>query len=501
MEQATPKNDAIGESSPDRYFQLSEVTDASLELERIIYHGELADFIEEARASGVIDVNKLILFIDELELDSSEIETLYQALESEQIDLVDATEPVATPDEPIQEQVATRGTSMDSLQLYLNSIGKVPLLTAQQEVALAKRIEAGAEARSQLDALNSDEASNAIPINENSNAELERLVADGLAAKQHMITANQRLVVSIAKKYQGYGLSFLDLIQEGNIGLNRAAEKFDWRKGFKFSTYATWWIKQAVQRGLADKSRTIRMPAHVVDRLFKINKADRELKAKLGREPEVEELAEHIGIPLDKVEEALAGQNLQPISLNSHVGDDQEAEFGAFLVDQDGIPTDEAAESSIRDEALSRALEGLPERERRILEWRYGLKGEEKTLDGIGQELGGLTRERIRQLEHQALRRLESLKTIQDLRDEGSDRGSKTYKLDDGTHTTLEHLDHRVLDMYTDGKSTPSIARRLEVPHGVVKSRISILKRRFSASSREELAGIVRGLEEITETT
>ncbi|MFN8188303.1 MAG: sigma-70 family RNA polymerase sigma factor [Gaiellales bacterium] len=270
--------------------------------------------------------------------------------------------------------------STDSLQLFLKDIGKVPLLSAAQEVELAKRIERG-----------------------------DRV------AKQQMVAANLRLVVSIAKHYRNQGLPFLDLIQEGTIGLVRAAEKFDHRRGFKFSTYATWWIRQAVARSLADKGRTIRMPVHVVEKLNKIARVERKLFTELGREPTFEELARETQLTADEIEQIKRSAQA-PVSLEKPVGDEEESEFGHFIADQNVLRPDEVAEMTMRRETLRRALEMLSFRERRVIEMRYGLDGEEpRTLDEVGRAFN-VTRERVRQIEHHSLRKLQALAEAQKLR-------------------------------------------------------------------------------------
>jgi RNA polymerase primary sigma factor len=271
--------------------------------------------------------------------------------------------------------------SADSLQLFLKDVGKVDLLTAAQEVELAKRIERGDH-----------------------------------GAKQEMVEANLRLVVSIAKRYRNQGLPFLDLIQEGTIGLVRAAEKFDYRKGFKFSTYATWWIRQAVARALADKARTIRMPVHVVEKLNKITRTERKLRAERGREPSSEEIAFELDLSLEEVEQ-IRRTSQTPVSLEKPVGDEEESEFGHFIEDESMPLPDEAADTTLRNEALTRALGMLAERERRVLEMRYGLNGEQpRTLDEVGRTFN-VTRERIRQIENQSLKKLRALAESQKLRD------------------------------------------------------------------------------------
>jgi RNA polymerase primary sigma factor len=274
-----------------------------------------------------------------------------------------------------------RDVSTDSLQLFLKDIGKVELLTAAQEVELAKRIERGDH-----------------------------------GAKQHMVEANLRLVVSIAKRYRNQGLPFLDLIQEGTIGLVRAAEKFDYRKGFKFSTYATWWIRQAVARALADKARTIRMPVHVVEKLNRIARAERTLRAELGREPLDEEIAEEVELTVEEVDHIRRSAQT-PVSLEKPVGDEEESEFGHFITDESQPLPEEAAETNMRREALRRILGTLSVRERRVLELRYGLDGKQpRTLDEVGRAFN-VTRERIRQIENQSLKKLRALADAYAVRD------------------------------------------------------------------------------------
>jgi len=284
-------------------------------------------------------------------------------------------------EEVVEEREIEFEFSTDSLQLFLKDVGKVDLLTAAQEVELAKRIERGDH-----------------------------------RAKQEMVEANLRLVVSIAKRYRNQGLPFLDLIQEGTIGLVRAAEKFDWRKGYKFSTYATWWIRQAVARALADKARTIRMPVHVVEKLNKIVRAERKLRAERGREPTSMEIAAELELAVEEVE-SIRRTSQTPISLEKPVGDDDESEFGHFIEDENIPLPDEAADTAFRTEALKKCLAALSYRERRVLELRYGLNGEQpRTLDEVGRAFQ-VTRERIRQIENQGLKKLRALAESQKLRD------------------------------------------------------------------------------------
>ena len=268
----------------------------------------------------------------------------------------------------------------DGLQAFLSDIGKVDLLTAAQEVELAKRIERGDH-----------------------------------AAKQEMIEANLRLVVSIAKRYRNQGLPFLDLIQEGSIGLGRAAEKFDHRRGFKFSTYATWWIRQGVARALADKARTIRIPVHVVEKLNRIVRSERKLRGELGREPLPFEIASDLGLPVEEVEQTMRSAQTT-VSLEKPVGDEEESEFGHFLADAAPLPED-VADGNFRLRALTQSLATLSFRERRVLELRYGLDGQAPaTLDEVGKVFG-VTRERIRQIEKSSLRKLSTLAEMKDLRE------------------------------------------------------------------------------------
>jgi RNA polymerase primary sigma factor len=269
----------------------------------------------------------------------------------------------------VKTETRERTPDLDPLQLFLVEIGRRRLLTAAEEVALAKRIERGDS-----------------------------------AAKQRMIESNLRLVVSIAKGYRGLGVPFLDLIQEGTIGLNRAVEKFEWRRGFKFSTYATWWIRQSVQRAVANNAQVIRVPVHVVERRQKLARAAGRLEAQLGREPSLEELAEATGIPVQHVSEALGAAEAS-ISLNQSVGGDEEGELGDLFADHEAADPLDEADEMLQKEGIRRALEALPARERRVIELCFGFEGEQWTLEAIGAELS-VTRERVRQLEAQGLARM-----------------------------------------------------------------------------------------------
>ena len=331
--------------------------------------------LETGRESGQLTADEIAVALDELDLEPTQMDDFYHALEELHIEVVVAVEEEERPVE------AAREVSTDSLQLFLKDIGKVDLLTAAQEVELAKRIERGDH-----------------------------------SAKQEMVEANLRLVVSIAKKYRNQGLPFLDLIQEGTIGLVRAAEKFDYRKGFKFSTYATWWIRQAVARALADKARTIRMPVHVVEKLNKIVRSERKLRAELGREPTAVEIGRDLDLTSDEVEHIRRSAQT-PVSLEKPVGDDDESEFGHFITDENMPLPDEEAEITMRKETLCKILGTLSSRERQVLELRYGLDGQHpRTLDEVGRTFN-VTRERIRQIENQSLKKLRALAEAVKLRD------------------------------------------------------------------------------------
>jgi RNA polymerase primary sigma factor len=339
-------------------------------------HEDAKALVRQGQEAGYLTHEEIALALGE-EFEPVQLDEFYQALEELHIEVVDETEGEAELDlEPEAREVST-----DALQLFLKDIGRVALLTAAQEVELAKRIERGDH-----------------------------------GAKQRMVESNLRLVVSIAKNYRNQGLPFLDLIQEGTIGLVRAAEKFDYRKGFKFSTYATWWIRQAVARALADKARTIRMPVHVVEKLNKIGRAERKLLGELGREPTAEEIAHELD--LDPVEVEQIRRSAQaPVSLEKPVGDEEESEFGHFIADESAAAPDEAAETTLRKETLMRILGTLSLRERRVLEMRYGLDGQHPcTLDEVGRTFN-VTRERVRQIENQSLKKLQALAESQRLRD------------------------------------------------------------------------------------
>jgi RNA polymerase primary sigma factor len=350
------------------------------QLQELLESEQARPFIEQGEERGHIEPIELEAFAVEHDLGEDEIEQLTRELEAIGLEVREAraesekAEEAAKADAAQAEPEVAVG-SADSLQLFLADVGRHKLLTAADEVTLAKRIERG-----------------------------------DLTAKRHMIESNLRLVVSIAKGYRGLGVPFLDLIQEGTLGLNRAVEKFDWRRGFKFSTYATWWIRQSVQRAVANHARTIRVPVHVVERQQKLSRAARRLEVELGREATKEELAEATGLPMQHVDEALGAAHAS-VSLNQTVGADDEGELGDLFADREAADPFDEAEESLRKQGVRRALDALPERERRILELRFGFEGEPWTLEAIGHELD-LTRERVRQLEAQALARLAALRDL-----------------------------------------------------------------------------------------
>jgi RNA polymerase primary sigma factor len=340
---------------------------------------ELTALLELGEREGCLELSDVTRTAEALELDDEDVEKLYEDIQQRGIELSDDCGRAATPESTYFNGNLAESTT-DALQLFLNEMGKYKLLTAEEEVELAKRIERGDK-----------------------------------EAKDLMVNSNLRLVVSIAKKYQGHGLSLLDLIQEGIIGLIRAVEKFDWRRGFKFSTYATWWIRQAVQRGVANKAREIRIPVHIVDRERKIARAERELMVKLGRVPTEEEIAKAAKLPLKQVREVRDAARAVT-SLDRPVGEEGDTSLGELIAGDHPAP-EETLHVSLEQDTLRRALESLPEREQEVVKLRYGLNGDSdpKSLEEIGRHLG-LTRERVRQVEAEALKRLAVNREIEALR-------------------------------------------------------------------------------------
>jgi RNA polymerase nonessential primary-like sigma factor len=311
--------------------------------------------------------------------------------------MLTATDILPNAEEAAEADLDAQGPAADLVRVYLNGIGKTALLTAEQEVQLAKRIEAGVFAQHMLDTAEN------LPAVER--ADLRALVRDGRTAKNHLLEANLRLVVSLAKRYTGRGMPLLDLIQEGNLGLIRAVEKFDYAKGFKFSTYATWWIRQAITRGMADQSRTIRLPVHLVEQVNKLARLKRELHQQLGRDATHEELADGTGIPVEKIADLL-DHSRDPVSLDMPVGSDEEAPLGDFIEDADASDAESAVISGLLQDDLRRVLSTLDQREQLVIRMRYGLEdGQPRTLDQIGRHFS-LSRERVRQIEREVMSKL-----------------------------------------------------------------------------------------------
>ena len=350
---------------------------------------EVQKLVHEGLEKGFLNYDEIAQGLEEAELTKEQVDDLYSYLIDHGVELVEGEthkwphhEQVQPEDEKVTLKLdLSHEPSLDSLRLYLREIGKVPLLTAGQEVTLAKRIERG-----------------------------------DMTAKTQMIEANLRLVVSIAKGYLGRGLSFLDLIQEGSLGLIRAVEKFDYRRGYKFSTYATWWIRQAVTRAIADKARTIRIPVHMVEKLNKVVHTERQLVQGLGREPRPEEIADELDMTTAEVREILRMAQ-QPISLEKPIGEEEDSELGDFVQDDRAESPFDTASLQLRRGDIERALQSLPERDRKVIELRFGLRGEQPcTLEEVGRAFG-VTRERIRQIENNTLKKLESLPEAQSLKD------------------------------------------------------------------------------------
>jgi RNA polymerase primary sigma factor len=305
----------------------------------------------------------------------------------------------------------TEGGGFDPVRMYLKEIGKVPLLTGPQEVSLAKRIEAGVHATERLDDL-----TETAPLSDEARASLQAVAVDGEIAKKQLTEANLRLVVSIAKRYVGRGMALLDLVQEGNLGLIRAVEKFDYTKGFKFSTYATWWIRQAITRAIADQARTIRIPVHMVETMNKVLRVQRQMLQELGREPTVEEVAAKVELTPDRVRD-IQRISLEPVSLETPVGEEDDSSLGDFVEDPSAIAPATAAARALLTEAIEEALEELNDRERAVVRLRFGLDdGQVRTLEEVGKEFG-VTRERIRQIESKTLAKLRHPTRSQRLRD------------------------------------------------------------------------------------
>ena len=362
--------------------------------------------VEQGRERGFVTIDDILALFPEAERDIDQLEEVYAALLAAGVTYVDeVVEPEDLMDDDSAEEETGRPEPSDDLVhldaddtvgLYLKEVGRVPLLTAEQEVSLAKRIERGRKAREELAGG---------PVSAKRRRELRLLIEDGWAAREHLITANSRLVISVAKKYMGRGVPFLDLIQEGNIGLIRAAKKFDYRRGHKFWTYATWWIRQAVTRAIADQGRTIRVPVHMGDQINKLLRISHQLTQRLGRDPSTDELAAALTVSPKKVENMIQVAR-RPLSLETPTDEDEDSVLGDFVQDEESLAPAEAVTQNLLREHLQEVLNLLPPREVRILQLRYGLlDGQSYTLEEVGRKMG-VTRERVRQIEAQALSRL-----------------------------------------------------------------------------------------------
>ncbi len=386
-------------------------------------YSAIARLIELGRQKSYVTIDDILHFFPDAEQDVEQLEEAFAALISAGVTYVEDAASLEEPSEDDltiededEEEEPNRPISFDDLAnidtddtigLYLKEVSRVPLLTAEEEVELAQRIERGRMAREELASGN---------VSSRRRQELRRLIEDGWAAREHLITANSRLVISVAKKYMGRGVPFLDLIQEGNIGLIRATKKFDYRRGHKFSTYATWWIRQAVTRAIADQGRTIRVPVHMGDQINKLLRVQHQLTQRLGREPSVDELADALEVPPKKVENMIQVAR-RPLSLETPTDDEEDSVLGDFIEDDEAPPPDESATYNLLREHLEDVLDSLPPREVRILQLRYGLlDGQAYTLEEVGRKMG-VTRERVRQIEAQALSRLRHPSIRRKLRD------------------------------------------------------------------------------------
>ena len=398
--------------------KLDDKTIATLPAAALITANEkLKDLFVKGKKKGKLDSSELSEVLDEMDLDSDQMDHIYDSLEQVGIEvgseefLVDLPDDVEPPMEEIagieEEELVDPNTLVDSfniddpVRMYLKEIGKVPLLTADQEVDLATAMTAGHNAQDRLDA--AQESGEEIPADEM--AQLQADIKAGEAAKKALAEANLRLVVSIAKRYVGRGMLFLDLIQEGNLGLIKAVEKFDYTKGYKFSTYATWWIRQAITRAIADQARTIRIPVHMVETINKVIRVSRQLLQELGHDPSPEEISDEMGMPVDKVREILKIAQ-EPVSLETPIGEEEDSHLGDFIPDEGASEPSEAASFTLLKEQLVEVLSTLTPREEKVLKLRFGIEdGRTRTLEEVGKEFN-VTRERIRQIEAKALRKL-----------------------------------------------------------------------------------------------
>ncbi|MCI9310855.1 MAG: RNA polymerase sigma factor RpoD [Lawsonibacter sp.] len=378
---------------------------------------KLAELIERGKKKGKLSSSELLDVLEDMELGTDQMDKIYDTLENLGIDtvgedympeLADTAEPPVEEMEEITEEEIVDPNSLidnfgtdDPVRMYLKEIGKVNLLTSEEEVELAQAMTAGNAAQEQLDELKA--SGEEIP--EELRRELEKTIKKGEKARQRLAEANLRLVVSIAKRYVGRGMQFLDLIQEGNLGLIKAVEKFDYVKGFKFSTYATWWIRQAITRAIADQARTIRIPVHMVETINKVIRVSRQLLQELGHDPTAEEIAEEMNMPAERVREILKIAQ-EPVSLETPIGEEEDSHLGDFIPDEDASEPAEAASFTLLKEQLVEVLSTLTPREEKVLKLRFGIEdGRTRTLEEVGKEFN-VTRERIRQIEAKALRKL-----------------------------------------------------------------------------------------------
>jgi RNA polymerase primary sigma factor len=373
---------------------------------------EVKDLITRGKEQGFLTSEEIGAALVQAELPPESMDAVLQVFNDEGIEIVEPSEEDEDPNRAAmlrrEEELALKAPTNDPVRMYLKEIGKVPLLTAEEEVDLAKRIEAGLFASEKL----------ATPrkFADQTRKDLEAIERDGQLAKKTLVEANLRLVVSIAKRYVGRGMLFLDLIQEGNLGLIRAVEKFDYTKGYKFSTYATWWIRQAITRAIADQARTIRIPVHMVETINQLIRIQRQLLQDRGREPSPEEIAKEMDLTPDKVREILKVSQ-EPVSLETPIGEEEDSHLGDFIEDSDAVVPVDAASFILLQEQLDSVLHTLNEREKSVIQLRFGLlDGHPRTLEEVGREFG-VTRERIRQIESKTLSKLRHPSRSQKLRD------------------------------------------------------------------------------------
>jgi RNA polymerase primary sigma factor len=391
-------------------------------MQRDAYRAQVSNLLEKAEFQGYLTTEDIMVAYPEVERSRGDIGRLLTFLRSAGIEVFDGPEEVPTSllhPEPVDargEFDLARISIDDTVGLYLKEMARVPLLTLQEEVSLAVRIERGNSARKTLERGNAHHRGNGTARRVRRQAELEGIAEDGRQAREHLIKANTRLVVSIAKRYMGRGVPFLDLIQEGNLGLMKAVEKFDYHRGYRFSTYATWWIRQTISRAIADQSRTIRVPVHMTDRIRRLYRTAHELEQQMGRKATSEEIGRAMGIETSKVEWMLK-VSWRPISLENPVGEEEDEELITFVEDHSTPTPSDSAFTRLLREKVEEVLQTLSPREARVLRLRFGLSGERAyTLEEVGQKFG-LTRERIRQIEGRALRRLRHPRRARQLRD------------------------------------------------------------------------------------